>query len=106
MQAPSWYTKIATRFLFPVTKVSVDFIAVVGLIAAGLTTLSFVPQVMRTLRTRDTQAISLWMYVLFTVGVFLWLIYGVVLALWPVVIANGVTLVLAVAILVLKIRNG
>lgn len=77
-----------------------------GFAAAALTTFAFVPQVVRTLRTRDTRAISLWMYVLFTAGVFLWLVYGSVLALWPVVIANGVTFLLAFAVLVLKIRNG
>lgn len=77
-----------------------------GFAAAALTTFAFVPQVVRTLRTRDTRAISLWMYVLFTGGVFLWLVYGSILALWPVVIANGVTFLLAFAVLVLKIRNG
>lgn len=77
-----------------------------GFAAAALTTFAFVPQVVRTLRTRDTRAISLWMYVLFTGGVLQWLVYGSVLALWPVVIANGVTFLLAFAVLVLKIRNG
>ena len=85
---------------------AVDPITLTGFAAAALTTFAFVPQVVRTLRTRDTRAISLWMYVLFTGGVFLWLVYGSVLALWPVVIANGVTFLLAFAVLVLKIRNG
>nr|MBS0020782.1 SemiSWEET transporter [Gammaproteobacteria bacterium] len=85
---------------------AVDPITLTGFAAAALTTFAFVPQVVRTLRTRDTRAISLWMYVLFTAGVFLWLVYGSVLALWPVVIANGVTFLLAFAVLVLKIRNG
>lgn len=83
-----------------------DPITLTGFFAAALTTLAFVPQVVHTLRTRDTRAISLWMYVLFTTGVFLWLVYGSVLTLWPVVIANGVTFLLAFAVLVLKIRNG
>ncbi|MGC1951859.1 MAG: SemiSWEET transporter [Gammaproteobacteria bacterium] len=83
-----------------------DPITLTGFAAAALTTFAFVPQVVRTLRTRDTRAISLWMYILFTAGVFLWLVYGSVLALWPVVIANGVTFLLAFAVLVLKIRNG
>lgn len=85
---------------------AVDPITLTGFAAAALTTFAFVPQVVRTLRTRDTRAISLWMYVLFTGGVFLWLVYGSILALWPVVIANGVTFLLAFAVLVLKIRNG
>lgn len=83
-----------------------DAITWTGIIAAILTTVSFVPQVVRTLRTQDTRAISLWMYVLFTTGVFLWLVYGAVLGLLPVIVANGATLVLALAVLVLKIRNG
>ncbi len=83
-----------------------DAITVTGFSAAALTTVAFVPQVLRTVRTRDTRAISLWMYLLFTTGVFLWLIYGSILALWPVVIANGVTFLLASAVLLLKIRNG
>ena len=83
-----------------------DPITLTGFLAAALTTLSFVPQVVRTVRTRDTHAISLWMYLLFTAGVFLWLVYGSILTLWPVVIANGVTFVLAFVVLVLKIRNG
>lgn len=83
-----------------------DVITVTGFLAAALTTIAFVPQVVRTMRTRETHAISLWMYLLFTVGVFLWLVYGSILALWPVIIANGVTFLLAFAVLVLKIRNG
>jgi MtN3 and saliva related transmembrane protein len=86
--------------------VAANHITLIGFFAAALTTLAFVPQVVRTLRTGDTRAISLWMYVLFTAGVFLWLVYGSILALWPVVIANGITFLLAFAVLILKIRNG
>ncbi len=82
------------------------FVPYIGGVAAVLTTLSFLPQVLRTLRTRDTRAISLWMYLLFTLGVFLWLVYGLLLALWPVVIANAVTFLLAATVLVLKVRHG
>lgn len=85
---------------------SLDPITLTGFLAAILTTFAFVPQVVRTLRTRDTHAISLWMYVLFTAGVFLWLVYGTMLALWPVVVANGVTFLLALSVLVLKLRDG
>ncbi|MGF1645133.1 MAG: SemiSWEET transporter [Thiotrichales bacterium] len=77
-----------------------------GVAAAALTTLSFLPQVLQTLRTRDTRAISLSMYLLFTLGVFLWLLYGIVLTLWPVIIANGITLMLASVVLGLKLRHG
>lgn len=78
----------------------------IGVTAAVLTTASFLPQVLHTLRTRDTRGLSLWMYLLFTVGVFLWLVYGVLLQLWPIVAANLVTFALALAVLVLKLRHG
>lgn len=77
-----------------------------GYAAALLTTSSFVPQAVRTVRTRDTRGISLWMYVLFTVGVACWLGYGLVLGAWPVVVANAVTLALSLVILALKLRHG
>jgi len=74
-----------------------------GLVAATFTTGSFLPQALLTLRTRDVSGISLAMYSTFTVGVALWLAYGLVLGQWPIVLANGVTLVLATTILVTKI---
>jgi MtN3 and saliva related transmembrane protein len=74
-----------------------------GYVAAALTTGSFVPQAWLTLRTRNVSGISLGMYSAFTVGVALWLAYGVSLGEWPIVVANAVTLVLATTILVTKI---
>lgn len=76
----------------------------VGYLAACLTTVSFVPQAWLTFRTRDVRSISLGMYSVFTLGVFLWLVYGLLLAAWPVVLANAVTLVLAASILGMKLR--
>lgn len=73
-----------------------------GLAAAVLTTGSFVPQALLTLRTRDVSGISLGMYSAFTAGVALWLGYGLMLRDWPIVMANAVTLVLAATILVTK----
>lgn len=78
----------------------------VGYVAAVLTTASFVPQAVRTVRTRDTRAISLWMYLLFTAGVACWLGYGFVLGAWPVIVANAVTLALSLLILLMKLRYG
>jgi len=75
----------------------------IGYVAAALTTLSFVPQALLTMRTRDVSGISLGMYSAFTAGVALWLAYGVVRDDWPIIIANGVTLALAATILVMKI---
>jgi MtN3 and saliva related transmembrane protein len=79
---------------------------VVGTLAATLTTLSFLPQAWLTLRTRDVSGISLSMYGTFTAGVALWLVYGVLLGAWPVIIANAVTLALAATILGLKLKYG
>ena len=76
----------------------------IGTVAACLTTASFVPQVWHTLRSRDVSGISLGMYSLFTLGVTLWLVYGILLAAWPIIIANAITTALALAILVMKLR--
>jgi MtN3 and saliva related transmembrane protein len=77
-----------------------------GYAAASLTTLSFVPQAWHTFRTRDVAGISLAMYSAFTLGIVLWLAYGLALRAWPVVVANAVTLVLAAGILAMKIALG
>jgi MtN3 and saliva related transmembrane protein len=78
----------------------------VGYVAAALTTFSFVPQAVRTIRTKETHGISLWMYVMFNVGIGFWLVYGLVLMSWPMILANIVTLALSGTILALKIRYG
>lgn len=76
----------------------------IGSCAAVLTTASFLPQAIHTFRTKDVRGISLGMYSAFTLGVALWLVYGLLLEAWPVVMANLVTLVLASAILVMKLK--
>ncbi len=76
----------------------------IGFLAAVLTTVSFVPQAWHTFQTRDVRGISLGMYSVFTAGVACWLIYGLLLGAWPIVIANCITLALAAAILVMKLR--
>lgn len=78
----------------------------IGYVAAGLTTLSFLPQALHTFRTRDVSGISLGMYGMFTLGVALWLVYGLLVAAWPVVAANAVTLALSLCILLMKLRYG
>lgn len=77
-----------------------------GYIAATLTTLSFVPQAAKTIRSRDTSGISLGMYVVFIIGIVCWFGYGLVLGSWPMILANAVTFVLAAVILGLKLRHG
>jgi MtN3 and saliva related transmembrane protein len=78
----------------------------IGFCAAFLTTASFVPQAWLTFKTRDVSGISLGMYSAFTLGVALWLVYGLTLGAWPVVVANTITLMLALAILLMKLRFG
>jgi MtN3 and saliva related transmembrane protein len=78
---------------------------VIGDAAACLTTLSFFPQAVRVIRTRDTGAISLIMYLLFTSGVALWGVYGLMTMQWSIILANGVTVVLAALILAMKVRD-
>ena len=83
-----------------------DFTNIVGFIAAIFTTFAFVPQVIKVWRTRSTADISLGMYSLFTLGVALWLAYGILLDAWPIILANIVTLLLAGAVLVMKVKFG
>lgn len=85
---------------------SVSAIDWLGYAAASLTTLSFVPQAWHTFQTRDVSGISLTMYGAFTLGVLLWLVYGVMLGAWPVIVANFITLALAACILTMKIVLG
>ena len=78
----------------------------IGYIAMSLTTAAFAPQAWHTLKTRDVSGISLAMYASFTLGVFLWLIYGLLRGDWPIIVGNSITLLLALLILVLKLRYG
>jgi len=77
----------------------------VSTIAAILTTGSFVPQAIKVIRTRDTCAISRWMYILFTTGVFFWFIFGLLIENIPIIAANAVTFVLSLVILIVKLRE-
>ncbi len=74
-------------------------------IAATLTTISFLPQALRVLKTRDTQAISLVMYAMFVSGVAFWAVYGWMIQQWAMIVANVITFALAGAILWLKVRD-
>lgn len=78
----------------------------IGSIAATLTTTAFIPQVWQVWRTRHTHDISLGMYAIFTSGVAMWLIYGLLLGSWPIIMANSITLLLAGAVFIMKIRFG
>ncbi|KRA21247.1 MULTISPECIES: SemiSWEET transporter [unclassified Lysobacter] len=77
-----------------------------GYVAATLTTLSFLPQAVKTIRSRDTRGISLGMYVVFTLGVGFWFGYGLALHSWPMIVSNAITFALAATILGLKLKYG
>lgn len=79
-------------------------IETIGYAAAALTTASFVPQAWHTFRTKDVSGISLGMYSVFVAGSVLWLLYGLLIAAWPVVVANAITLGLALVILLMKLH--
>lgn len=81
-----------------------NFITILGLVAATCTTIAFLPQAIKAIRTRHTKDLSLRMYALLTTGIVLWLIYGVFKNDLPIILANGVTLVFAATILFLKIK--
>ena len=83
-----------------------DYVSIVGFVAATLTTASFLPQVMQTVKTRKTKDISLGMYIAFTIGITLWGFYGFLIQSAPIIIANVVTFVLTCIILYLKIKHG
>jgi MtN3 and saliva related transmembrane protein len=78
----------------------------VGYLAGTCTTVAFLPQVIRTWQTRSTDDISLGMFSLMVFGIALWLFYGMVVGDWPLIIADGVSLLFATTILILKLRFG
>jgi MtN3 and saliva related transmembrane protein len=78
----------------------------IGYIAGTLTTVAYLAQVVRTLKHRRTKDISLGMYLMLCSGIGLWLVYGIFIHSWPVIIANAVTLVLSGTVLVMKIKFG
>jgi MtN3 and saliva related transmembrane protein len=78
---------------------------IISTVAAILTTSAFLPQAVKVLTYRDTEALSFWMYLLFTIGVSFWLIYGLMIKSYPLIIANLITFTLSLVILIIKIIN-
>ncbi|MEJ2361151.1 MAG: SemiSWEET transporter [Gammaproteobacteria bacterium] len=76
-----------------------------GTLAGTFTTIAFIPQVVKAWTSKSTRDISLWMFLLFSSGVLLWLIYGVLLHAMPIIAANGITLSLSASILVMKLKD-
>lgn len=85
---------------------TVDGTTLIGLIAAICTTSSFVPQVIKILRSKRTQDVSLVMYAILTTGLFLWLVYGFILHDIPLILANLISLTLSMSVLILKLKHG
>lgn len=81
-----------------------NWVEIIGYVAAACTTVAFIPQAVKVIRTKDTAAISLTMYSLLTFGVAAWLTFGIVKTQAPIILANGITLPLAAIILFYKIR--
>ena len=81
-----------------------DLTVGLGLLAGGLTTASFVPQVLKIWKTKSAEDVSLTMFVAFCIGVCLWLAYGFIKQDWAILVTNGVTLLLGLAILMMKIK--
>lgn len=77
---------------------------IIGLAAATCTTISFLPQAIQVIKTKHTKDLSLAMYLIFTLGVFLWLVYGILVSDLPIIIANSITIIFASTILVMKLK--
>jgi MtN3 and saliva related transmembrane protein len=82
------------------------FVSVIGMIAAFCTTIAQLPQVLKVLKTHQTRDISLWMYIIINIGIFLWLAYGIFILDYPLIFANAVTFILTMIVLIMKIKHG
>ncbi len=83
-----------------------DYITIIGLVAATCTTIAFFPQILQVYRTKQTRDLSLSTFILLTTGIFLWLIYGILLESLPIILANSITLIGCLYIVIMKIKYG
>ncbi|KJJ85871.1 conserved hypothetical protein, membrane [Candidatus Omnitrophus magneticus] len=79
------------------------FVELIGMLGAICTTFCFLPQIIKILQTKHARDISLIMYIILTIGVFLWLIYGILIHKWPIILANAVTFIFCAIIVTVKI---
>lgn len=79
---------------------------IVGIVAGILCTISFLPQVIKVFKTKQTKDLSLVTFTVFAIGVFLWLVYGVIISELPIILANTATLVMILIIIIMKIKYG
>jgi MtN3 and saliva related transmembrane protein len=84
----------------------IDYIAIIGLVAGTCTTFSLLPQVIKTVKLKETRDISMAMYIILGSGMLLWVIYGILIGALPVILANAASFALAMAVLILKIKYG
>jgi MtN3 and saliva related transmembrane protein len=82
----------------------VNYVTILGYLAGAMTTLAFLPQLIKVIRSRSTRDISLAMFIVICTGIFFWLVYGILINSLPIILANAVTLVIAGTILILKFR--
>jgi MtN3 and saliva related transmembrane protein len=80
------------------------FVELLGVIAGTLTTISFLPQLVKIVKNKSAKDVSLLMFLIFTLGIFLWLVYGILTLTLAIIIANSVTIILALSILILKVK--
>ena len=83
-----------------------DFVDIIGFVAGACTTLAFLPQVIKTWKTKETKDLSLSWFLIFSVGILLWLFYGVIVGSLPIIMANFITFIFVFILLVFKIRYG
>jgi len=90
--------------MLPVLNRAKMNVTIIGLIAAFLTTIAFLPQVIKVWKTKKAEDLSLKTFILLSTGIFLWLVYGILLQDLPLILANAVTFTLAITILFFKLR--
>lgn len=83
-----------------------SLIDLVGMVAGIATTSGFIPQAYKVFRTKKTSDLSLGMYAFFTAGVFLWIVYGILIHSFPIILFNTITFVLAAYVLIMKVKHG
>jgi MtN3 and saliva related transmembrane protein len=84
----------------------INYFSLIGLAAGTCTTISFLPQVIKTFKTKETKDLSLSMYIVLVTGMLLWTIYGILIKDFPVILANSISLLLATTVLILKVKYG
>lgn len=81
----------------------INWVEILGLVAATCTTISFIPQVIKTYRMKSGKGVSMGMYSIFLFGVALWLVYGLIIKNWPIILSNMITLSLGIAIVIMTL---